>query len=336
MSLPELYSSRRVWWLKQSLKPLLCLLLLPMAVAKASVNSELDAKQWLQQMTNAVNQLDYQGTFIFLHDNQLELMRIVHGVRDGKPRERLTSLNGAPKEVIRDLHSVTCVESESQQLSVDQRPLNQQLLDTLSDNLNHLGEHYTFHILGKGRVAGRQARVVAIMPKDEMRYGYRFFIDEQSYLPLKSDLMNERGVAVEQTMFTELEVGVANLGGLHDAQPVEQPQATPREQADQPSLPISGRWTFKDLPSGFNLSMSHRVPDPDGDHDIEQYVLTDGLASLSVFVEPSGEKDALEGASRLGAINAWGGELDGYQITVVGEVPTVTLLGVLDAMRLNP
>ena len=93
---------------------------------------------------------------------------------------------------------------------------------------------------------------------------------------------------------------------------------------------------FKNLPEGFSLSMLNRLPDPRGEQMIEQYVLTDGLASLSVFVESGGQTEALKGVSRLGAINAWAGELDGYQITVVGEVPAVTLLGIIEAMRLKP
>jgi sigma-E factor negative regulatory protein RseB len=54
-----------------------------------------------------------------------------------------------------------------------------------------------------------------------------------------------------------------------------------------------------------------------------------------VFVEAAGQEEALNGVSRLGAVNAWGGEMEGYQVTLVGEVPAVTLLDVVDAMRLK-
>lgn len=295
------------------------------------------AKQWLERMVKAVNDLNYQGTFIFLHDNQLEAMRIVHAVKNGKPRERLISLNGAPREVIRDQTSVTCVMPESQKVSVDKRPLSKKFLALLPEDLQQLEAHYNFRRLGKGRVAGRDARVVAIIPKDGLRYGYRFFLDEQSGLPLKSDLMNEQGQAVEQTMFTHLDVGVANMDDeyeeLSGTRHVELQQHTAGVKTAQD--PEEGIWGFQNLPDGFSLNMLNHLPNPTGDDMIEQYVLTDGLASLSVFVESGNHGEALNGVSRLGAINAWGGKLDGYQVTVVGEVPEVTLLGIVNAMQLK-
>jgi sigma-E factor negative regulatory protein RseB len=96
------------------------------------------------------------------------------------------------------------------------------------------------------------------------------------------------------------------------------------------------RWDFNKLPTGFKLSLKHHLPDPEGPHAIEQYVFTDGLGSLSVFVEPGGRNEALSGVSRLGAINAWGGNVAGYQVTAVGEVPPITLLGVVEGMQLKP
>ncbi len=323
--------------MKSKLLSVLALLTSFSSLSAYSADEQI-AKQWLERMVQAVNNLNYQGTFIYLHGNQLETMKIVHAVQDGKQRERLTSLNGAPREVIRDQSSVTCVMPESQQVSVDKRPLTRQFLALLPEDLQQLGSHYLFRRLGKGRVAGRNARVVAIIPKDGLRYGYRFFLDEESGLPLKSDLMNEHGKAVEQTMFTHIEVGVAEIGEARK----DLPGMQQLELKDAPGIskktvqaPEESIWMFHNLPDGFSLSTRNRLPDPSSDNMIDQYVLSDGLASLSVFVESAGQGEALNGVSRLGAINAWGGELDGYQVTVVGEVPEVTLLGIVNAMQLK-
>jgi len=314
-----------------------CLTLFALLISlNAQAGSDPSAKQWLERMIQAVHNLDYQGTFIHLHDNQLETMQIVHAIKDGKLQERLISINGAPREVIRDHTSVTCVMPDSEQVSVDKRPLGGQFLTLLPEELNQLDTYYMFKLLGKGRVAGRNARVVAIIPKDGYRYGYRFFVDEQSALPLKSDLMNERGKAVEQTMFTHLDVGVADTKELQDEllaahQPFKLKMA--KEVSTNKVKPIEPTWEFNRLPKGFNINTRNLLPDPDGDKMIEQYVLSDGLASLSVFIEAADQDESLKGVSRLGAINAWGGEVEGYQVTAVGEVPAVTLLDVVDAMR---
>jgi sigma-E factor negative regulatory protein RseB len=314
-----------------------CLTLLALIITlNAQAESDLSAKQWLERMILAVHNLDYQGTFIHLHDNQLETMQIVHAIKEGKLQERLISLNGAPREVIRDHTSVTCVMPETEQVSVDKRPLSGQFLALLPEELNQLDTYYLFKMLGKGRVAGRHAKVVAIIPKDGYRYGYRFFVDEQSALPLKADLMNERGKAVEQTMFTHLDVGVADIKELQDELLGEQ-RPVEIKSLDDASVPVShtveATWEFDKLPKGFYVNNRNMIPDPGSDKMIEQYVLSDGLASLSVFIESPDQDEALKGVSRLGAINAWGGEVEGYQVTAVGEVPAITLLDVVDDMR---
>ncbi|MCU7845834.1 MAG: MucB/RseB C-terminal domain-containing protein [Candidatus Thiodiazotropha sp. (ex Monitilora ramsayi)] len=303
----------------------------------AWADDDRSAKQWLERMMDAVQQLSYQGTFIYLHDNQLETMRIVHAVEDDRVRESLMSLNGTPREVMRDNDSVTCVLPESRQVSVDRRPPSDKFLNLLPEDLDLLEDHYTFHLLGSSRIANHQAQIVTIVPKDRLRYGYRFFLDEDTGLPLKSDLMNELGEVVEQTMFTDLQVGVAEIRDVYRRTSLYTYQL--KNNADAVDTMETGhvsRWDFERLPSGFKLSLKHYLPDPESLEPIEQYVFTDGLGSLSVFVEAGGRTEALSGVSRLGAINAWGGQVEGFQVTAVGEVPPITLLGVVQGMQLKP
>ena len=316
------------------------LFLIPLVLLSAQTlraSEEPSARDWLERMMSAVQQLNYQGTFIYLHDDQLESMRIVHSVEDQHVRESLTSLNGHPREVVRDDDLVTCVIPESNQVSVDRRPPSDKFLNLLPEGLAQLEEHYEFHLLDLSRIANRQARVVTIAPKDSLRYGYRFYLDTETALPLKSDLINELGQVVEQTMFTQLEVGKADISDLSRRESLFtyrlQNNADAEHQSDDD---VSDRWDFQRLPSGFRLTIKHFLPDPQGTSSIEQYVFSDGLGSLSVFVERDKQQEGLNGASRLGAINAWGGQVQGYQVTAVGEVPAVTLLGVVQGMQLKP
>jgi sigma-E factor negative regulatory protein RseB len=288
-------------------------------------------------MMHAVQHLNYQGTFIYLHENQLETMRIVHAVENNRVRESLTSLNGHPREVIRDDDLVTCVFPESNQVSVDRRPPSDKFLNLLPQDLALLEQHYSFHLLDRSRIANHQAQIVTIAPKDGLRYGYRFYLDANTGLPLKSDLMNEMGEVVEQTMFTDLEVGKAEIRDIYNRESLFTYRLQNNaDAADNLSKDAVSRWDFQRLPRGFKLTLKHYLPDPQGSTPIEQYVFSDGLGSLSVFVETADREDGLNGASRLGAINAWGGRVQGYQVTAVGEVPAVTLLGVVQGMHLKP
>ncbi|MEW8507047.1 MAG: MucB/RseB C-terminal domain-containing protein [Candidatus Thiodiazotropha sp.] len=310
----------------------LCLMISHTAVADA----ELSPKDWLERMMEAVQKLNYQGTFIYLHDHQLESMRIAHAVQGDRVRESLISLNGAPREVIRDEESVTCVLPDSNEVSVDRRTPSAKYLNILPHDLDQLDSHYSFQNLGKTRIANRQAQVVVIVPNDRLRYGYRFALDTESGLPLKSDLLNEHGELVEQTMFTELQIGVAEISELHNRESLftyrlkSHPDTTNKIPLLNPII-----WDFIGLPSGFKLSMQHQLIDQHSSDPIHQYVFSDGLSSLSVFVEPETREEAFSGVSRLGAINAWGGQVHGYQVTAVGEVPAVTILGIVQGMQLK-
>ena len=304
----------------------------------AYASTELTARDWLERMMQAVQSLSYQGTFIYLHDGQLESMRIVHAVENNRVRESLISLNGHPREVVRDDDLVTCVIPESNQVSVDRRTPSDKFLNLLPRDLAQLEEHYDFHLLDLSRIANRQAQVVTIAPKDSLRYGYRFYLDTETALPLKSDLINEQAQIVEQTMFTELEVGKAEINDIYRRESLFTFRL--RNNADATHSTgeetVADRWEFQRLPSGFKLTLTHYLPDPEGTTPVEQYVFSDGLGSLSVFVENEKHQEGLNGASRLGAINAWGGRVAGYQVTAVGEVPAVTLLGVVQGMQLKP
>ncbi|MET0065472.1 MAG: MucB/RseB C-terminal domain-containing protein [Candidatus Thiodiazotropha sp.] len=312
------------------------LLLLSIA-PQLHADQERTAKQWLERMMTAVQKLNYQGTFVYLHDNQLEIMKIAHAVEGDRVRESLVSLNGTPREVIRDDESVTCVMPETNEVSIDRRSPSSKFLNILPEDLQQLEDHYTFRKAGQTRMTDRAAQVVMIMPNDRLRYGYRFYLDIESGLPLKSDLMNERAEPVEQTLFTELQIGVAEINDIHKRESLYTYRLKSHEgESVDLTQPSSSRWHFTRLPPGFHLSMQHLLHDAAKESPIEQYVFSDGLGSLSVFVEPETRDEAFSGVSRLGAVNAWGGQVQGFQVTAVGEVPAVTILGVVQGMQLNP
>jgi len=287
----------------------------------------------LQGMIRAVQTLDYQGTFVYLQNNQLETMEITRLQGAEGARERIVSLNGSPREVVREAGILTCFLPDSDALLIDRHDSAKIApeLDALS--LDNLSRHYDFRFLGEDRVAGRQARVVAIVPRDAYRYGYRIYVDTETSLPLKSDLMDETGSPVEQTMFTSLKVG-ADVPPADLAAPGDSLPKPSRKQTWDTSDDTPHRWAFSRLPLGFTVSFHERYGQrEDGDAIVHHFVVSDGLASLSVFVERAVPEEGLRGGSRMGAVSAWGEQIDGNQVTVVGEVPLLTLREVLDGLR---
>lgn len=311
------------------------LLLIGTSFGATAASSEDDVHFWLQRMVNAVHSLNYDGTFIFLHNSQLESMQIIHTVDGNEERERLISLNGVAREVFRDGASVTCIAPDIKSVSVGNRLSGQGFRAIFSVDVGQLSDYYDFHLLGEERVAGRQTRVVAIIPRDAYRYGYRLYLDKEHAFPLKTDMLNVSGVPISQLMFTQLdvhnsshEIEEISLEGKEDYHWIQQ----------KPMRTISDRqfsgWSFNGLPKGFDVTLHSKRRAGKAGYEIDHFVLSDGLASLSVYIEADDDV-GLRGGSTMGTINAYGITLSGFQVTVVGEVPDKTVEQIAKSVRFS-
>lgn len=301
--------------------------------AVAGVADRKDVWEWLEAMTTAVRSLNYEGTFVYLHDNQLEAMRVVHTVDEGGERERLISLNGAAREVVRDNASVTCITPDSNSVSVSRRAIGGGFRAVLSMEPESLS-HYEFRILKDTRIAGKPVKVVGILPKDGFRYGYSLYLDRENALPLKTDMLAVSGAPVSQIMFTSLSVNPdlrdhdqATLDGKEHYGWVNQRPMHPIAKDEKPG------WAFEEMPAGFILDLHSRRSDGFGGGIMDHFLFSDGLASVSVYVEPNGDGIGLRGGAQMGAMNAFGREVNGHQVTAVGAVPPVTVQAIAEAIR---
>lgn len=283
------------------------------------------ARHWLQRMSEAAHQLNYEGTFVYSYNGRIETMRIVHGRVDGKERERLLSLSGPSREVLRDDEKVTCILPDDNQVVVEHTGSSHLIpLKRSAATLDNVDKFYTLQATGGARVAGFPAVMVRITPRDYYRYGHVFWLDKGNGLLLRSELEDEKGKVVEQMMFTTLTV--------FDKLPKKllKPETKGHDitwQRDLPTAAPSGdqtRWKVSQLPPGFVLYYHKRHFMPNTRAAVDHMIFSDGLASVSVFVEKEqGNHPGFVGGSRLGAMNAYARIANGYHITVVGEVPAV-------------
>lgn len=309
--------------------------LLPLALlfglAPAVAN---EAFSWLERMAAAVSGLNYEGVFVYLHGDQLETIRLTHSVsEDGREVERLVSLNGMQREVVRDEHSVVCVYPERREVSVGRRDPAMGYRALLTTDPKALRPHYQVTLADEVfRIAGRDARQVSVTPADGFRYGYRLYLDQEHALPLKRELLGPDQTPIAQVLFTSLEVLPAisvawELVSEGEGDSFSWDYKKPMRLLDGDELDRG--WRFADLPPGFELSFHALRPASEQRPEVEQFVFSDGLAAVSVYVEslvPHGE--ILEGGLQLGAVNLFGRLVDGYQITAMGEAPKETVFTV--------
>lgn len=293
------------------------------------------AVEYLNKMGNALYSLNYYGTLIYSHDNQIETMQLIHKVDADGEHERLVHTSGAEREVVRKGDTVTCYLSDSQSVLVGKRRFNSHLLAKLRTDFTKFVDTYSFEADGKDRVAGRIARVILIKPKDSYRYGYRLWIDEDSHLLLKSELVDEKQQVLEQMMFANMDV-VANIADEMLKPAINGESYTWHEDKakDPAAVPVDEGWQVGHLPSGFSVTGHFMQNMPNSKDPVEHMVISDGLASISVYIENYNAKGKnFIGVSQMGAINIYGLLKDKYKITVVGEVPAATVRMVADSVR---
>ncbi len=291
---------------RAGLAPLLLALLVNAGPAAASSK---EARDWVGRMSSALQSLNYEGIFVHRSEDRLSAMHVRHLVDERGEHEYLTTLTGVERRVVRNSGGFGGIPREGSEEGAG-----------YWDNIE---QNYRLAVAGRDRVAGRFTRVITIEPKDGYRYGYRLWLEEPTGLLLKSDLLDGDGRVIEQVMFTSLKL----LGEDEiEHPPVERDsagegQATPPAGSGggiEPPPVRVGR-----LPPGFSLVEG---VDPFPQEGMRRLTFSDGLASISVFVEPLKEGERpFEGLSRRGAVSAFGAVVDGYQIMVVGEVPEATV-----------
>lgn len=303
-------------------------------VVTAAGGAEPDTPRlWLERMVEAARQLNYEGRFVYLHDDRLQAMRIVHGVDADGERARLVTLNGPIREVVRNDGTVTCYLPDGNSVMVGRTGPGRFFPITVPTDLDALERYYRFEVGGEARAAGRPTRRLSTHPRDGYRYGHRFWVDQDSGLLLRSELVDGSGEVVEQVLFTAIE--------FFDQLPEAALQPATRgegliwyRQEEEAPLRTVTEWRVTALPPGFRKEIHRKHHLPAVDAPVEHMVFTDGLAAISVFIERRGDDTAdFEGMAAMGAVNAFSRNLDGHRVTVMGEVPAKAVREVADAVR---
>lgn len=304
-----------------------------------------DPGEWLAQMSKAARMANYQGVLVYRGDEMLETFRVTHRFADGSERERVQSMTGEVREVLRQNDKVTCLLPRDQRLTAHRATTPKGLFQTLTpERLQRIAAVYELRELGKARVAGRKCRGIAIVPRDEFRYGYEAWADDETGVPLKLSLVGRDGRLLEQMFFTEVtfpaaipdaafeallpadqareasETAADAIAAAHEKEPVAD---TPPAVAESPSA------HFSELPPGFRVVRREIRASAAGVR--EHLLLSDGLSAVSVYrvLLPGPDSASAQRLDQMGPINAYSRTVGRVQITVVGEAPrrTVQMIG---------
>lgn len=289
-----------------------------------------DAKILLNRMDVAAKQLNYQGVFSYQSGKKLQSIQIIHRANAQGQVERLISLNGVAREVIRNNEIVTCIYPEGKSVQPNHRPLGRGFPSDFLNRLSSASPYYLLSLGGGERIAGHHTQELKFTPIDNYRYGYRLWVDKKSDLLLQSDLVDQQGTVLEKIAFSSIELGHEIPDKLLQAQ-MQGNEMTWNRTEQIMNTKISANkakssWQIMWMPDGFTLVAKQSRFKARNGALVEQQVYSDGLNSISIFMEKiRAQHSHLHGISKMGSNNAFGTIINGHFVTIVGEVPARTV-----------
>lgn len=291
---------------------------------------------WLTTTAFAGHQTEYSGTFVYQYGNRLETSRITHLVEADSEYEKLESLDGPKREIVRH-HGQVWSYLNHKMVQVDSQPGCGGFPSLLSNQLSSLHGNYEVKDLGLGNVAGYNAQMLLFQPKDNLRYARKLWIHTDTGLLLKAAVLGEKNQVVEQYAFTQLKIGGdVDRSAIASNSSSGKSAVTPAKTGDKGGAAYNSGWVVDALPAGYKKLTEVLRPMRGKHAPVTQLVYSDGLSAVSVFIElADSDEDDVEGLTSRGAINLYHKVVDKHLYTVVGEVPPRTVMQVLDSIRYN-
>ncbi|KTC64452.1 RNA polymerase subunit sigma [Pseudomonas fluorescens ABAC62] len=279
-----------------------------------------EAQGWLSRLGRAEQQQSFNGTFVYERNGSFSTHAIWHRVQNGQVRERLLQLDGSAQETVRVNGRSQCMSGAPDAGLGTSGSDPSRTLDP-----QKLNQFYELAVIGKSRVAGRNAVIVSITPRDQYRYGFELHLDRETALPLKSLLLNDQEHLLERFQFTRL--NTSTVPSDRDLQPSKECLSIAADTKLRDIEPTEN-WHLEWLPPGFQLTNSGARKDARTQTTVDSLMYGDGLARFSVFLEPVSDAGVNEARTQLGptvAVSRRLNTVDGdMMVTVVGEIPIGT------------
>lgn len=293
---------------------------------------------WLDKMSQASNQQNFQGTLIIRQKNQLQAIKVKQGVTGNGSWQTLESLTGENQTIFRQNNKVTTIFPNKKLVTIAGNSASSAnskgpLHPSLPENRQIIKQHYTLKLSGDERIANKMTQIIQMVPRDKHRYGYTFWLDKKSGMLLKCDLIDEQGFVLEQLMYSDVEL--LNKAPVNNVDTKKLALYRKVNLFDNVDV-ITKNWHAKQLPAGFALTRSVRIRAAKAQEKNQQgdklpapsyhIVYSDGMASVSVFIERRNKLDnPVIGKSSMGPVNAYSSFVNDTYVTAIGEVPASTV-----------
>ena len=289
-----------------------------------------DPNALLQRMSDAAKTLNYSGTFIHTNADSTITSRITHLYDRGDEWEKIESIDGPRQETIRRNDEMYCFQPDSKTVRLDRRMTGKFFPSLVNGTPEIVLANYRLRLGKVERIGGHDCQWVILEPKDALRFLQKLCAEVQTGLLMRAKTVNERGQIVEQFSFTQLVMGKAatrdsGLGHIKSRLAQKDPGWQTDDAARKSVKPGETGWWVAAPPTGFRLVTELKRTMPGKADPVSQLVFSDGIAAISVFVEPLGIKaSGFSRAAEEGMVSYAMRSVGNHQVTVLGEVPVGT------------
>ncbi len=275
---------------------------------------------------------NYISSFIHFHDGQLDSIKFVHANIEGQRKFRLSYLNGPSREVFHDGTSAVGFNDDGRPFLLNEADLDTPLHKGLLTAILRLSDHFEFSMLPNERVAGRLAKVLMATSNDGFRYSYRLWIDNQSLVLLRSDVIDETGKILEQFMTIEFQL----LDQVPEQLQVMPVFSIPKQNSltANNQKPAQVPWRVSWVPDGFSLKVREKFS---WQENVSHMIYFDGITAISVYITPSATAKSQSPITmmRHGGTTMYDEIFDKFHVTVVGDIPQRTAVRIARSVMLT-
>ena len=286
---------------------------------------------WLMRIHEASKKRAYIGTFVVSSGGAMSSAKIWHVCEGNQQMERVETLTGAPRSIFRHNDQVVTFMPDHKVVRSEKRESLGLFPELLQSIDSRIADFYKIRQDGVERVAGVEADIVVLVPKDNMRFGYRVWTEQKKGLVVKLQTLDADGKVLEQAAFSELQLDapvkmdkLRQMMGKVEGYRVEKPVLVKTTASAE-------GWVLKAPVAGFKPMSCYKRPAAAAASAVAgeeplQCIFSDGLASVSIFVEPfDRQRHDKESSLSMGATQTMTRQLETYWLTAMGEVPMTTL-----------
>jgi sigma-E factor negative regulatory protein RseB len=294
------------------------------------------AAQWLTKIHKAGKQANYQGTLVVSRGGQIMSSRVAHFCEGPQSFERVEVLDGQSRKVLRHNDQVLTLWPSQRVAMLEERQLASPLAGPQGVDVRLL-EHYQVFEEGRGRVAGHEANMLLLRPRDAWRFAQRLWLEVQGGLVLRSDVLGEQGQVLESMAFSDVALAVRpQPQQITDSMKRLEGIRVVRHAASRTALEAEG-WRLKTAVPGFQpISCVKRSWSGEGQSELPvlQAIYSDGLTHVSLFLEPQRPERTRSAAMMVtGATHTLMTTVGQHDLTVIGDVPAATLKEFANALQ---